>query len=410
MNTPDIKKKETIYTIYQAKNSRDGFNILFSSYNLCKKLGFDISFKNYEEVYQGVFPEGESLDYLYTKFNLDHPEDFHGHSLSVSDVIVLSEKGNEPREGKAFFVDSIGFKEISEFFLDSRTVYLKNAKAEIKADGSCCCIPFVYQDAGNDIKPLKGNIQDLKKGDFFMVSGIVCEAAFDSHQNFDEPDNPWIVYDADGNGWFSEDIDNFFTLGEDIDWITDHEKRIFILDDELCVQDKYHECVDGYLWATDFLVDRLKECLLDYLSSDMFKTLDNINFYPIWNQRTGDIEILSCYCVGGKRGEVRKEMYIDLHDEEKAVLSALMDNYCISQYGKSCFEFCNKEREDQGLAKLKDPNLFLAKDKAGEITLPLVLEKLPDKEKVTSLADMLADAKKRENLASEPVKSSHLGR
>ena len=56
--------------------------------------------------------EGQSLDDLYEKFNLRRPLDFLGHSLSVSDVIVVNREGQE----QAYYVDSFGFKEVPEFF------------------------------------------------------------------------------------------------------------------------------------------------------------------------------------------------------------------------------------------------------------------------------------------------------
>ena len=52
-----------------------------------------------------------TLEGIYEKFNLYRPEDFHGHSLSVSDVVVISRNGKR----QAFFVDTIGFKDIPGF-------------------------------------------------------------------------------------------------------------------------------------------------------------------------------------------------------------------------------------------------------------------------------------------------------
>ena len=51
------------------------------------------------------------LEELYVQFNLYHPADFKGHSLSVSDVVALKRDG----QACAFFVDRIGFKELPEF-------------------------------------------------------------------------------------------------------------------------------------------------------------------------------------------------------------------------------------------------------------------------------------------------------
>lgn len=55
---------------------------------------------------------GETLEDIYRRFNIDHPEDFKGHSLSVSDVVVLHGNGADT----AYYVDSIGFQELPGFF------------------------------------------------------------------------------------------------------------------------------------------------------------------------------------------------------------------------------------------------------------------------------------------------------
>ena len=72
---------------------------------------------NYNLVYVGELSEirggtqNEKLEALFEKFNIDHPEDFKGHSLSVSDLVVLHEDG----ENSAHFVDSYGFTDIPDF-------------------------------------------------------------------------------------------------------------------------------------------------------------------------------------------------------------------------------------------------------------------------------------------------------
>ena len=67
-------------------------------------------------VYAAELSPGETLEDIYTRFNTDHPEDFRGHSLSVSDVVVLHEKGSDT----AYYVDSIGFKEVPDFLGGAR--------------------------------------------------------------------------------------------------------------------------------------------------------------------------------------------------------------------------------------------------------------------------------------------------
>lgn len=66
---------------------------------------------NYELVYSAEPTTGTSLEDIYTRFNIDHPKDFKGHSLSVSDVVVLHQDGQDT----AHYVDSFGYKNVPEF-------------------------------------------------------------------------------------------------------------------------------------------------------------------------------------------------------------------------------------------------------------------------------------------------------
>ena len=66
---------------------------------------------NYNLIYAAELTPGTSLEDIYTRFNIDHPKDFKGHSLSVSDIVVLHQNG----EDTAHYVDSFGYKEVPEF-------------------------------------------------------------------------------------------------------------------------------------------------------------------------------------------------------------------------------------------------------------------------------------------------------
>ncbi len=77
-----------------------------------KKQGFSVEYDDYQMVYNDVLGENETLDSLYEKFNIGRPFDFTGHSLSVSDVVVLKQGG----EITAHYVDSFGYTELPEFF------------------------------------------------------------------------------------------------------------------------------------------------------------------------------------------------------------------------------------------------------------------------------------------------------
>lgn len=99
------------YGIYQITKGSPGEEYLFWGTDFVKKHGLEVSGQDYSLVYSGMAEPGETLDSLYEKFNLYRPEDFTGHSLSVSDVIVW----NDGKETKAYYVDSYGFKELPDF-------------------------------------------------------------------------------------------------------------------------------------------------------------------------------------------------------------------------------------------------------------------------------------------------------
>lgn len=100
------------YKIYQLKNNPENHAIRFEGYTLAEKHGEPAKPENYDLVYTGSLDEFEDenkLEAIYTKFNLDRPEDFRGHSLSVSDIIVINNEAN--------YVDSYGFVDVSDKFL-----------------------------------------------------------------------------------------------------------------------------------------------------------------------------------------------------------------------------------------------------------------------------------------------------
>ena len=100
------------YAIYQIKDDSKGREYLFMGTEYLKKQGISAEYDDYQMVYSDVLAENETLDSLYEKFNIRRPLDFMGHSLSVSDVVVLKKNG----EISAHYVDSFGYAELPEFF------------------------------------------------------------------------------------------------------------------------------------------------------------------------------------------------------------------------------------------------------------------------------------------------------
>ena len=101
--------------------------------------GLDVTPDAYSTVYEGSLDGAESgksaqevLDGLFEQFNIAHPEDFRGHSLSVSDVVVLQENGVE----KAYYVDSLGFKEVPQFLQQEMQVEHTSSREENRPEAA----------------------------------------------------------------------------------------------------------------------------------------------------------------------------------------------------------------------------------------------------------------------------------
>lgn len=102
---------ENRYGIYQIIDGSPGREYEFMDLNFIERHGYQVKKEDYELIYSDKMLYGDTLDSLYEKFNIAHPEDYTGHSLSVSDIVVLNENGKV----KAYFVDSISFRELPDF-------------------------------------------------------------------------------------------------------------------------------------------------------------------------------------------------------------------------------------------------------------------------------------------------------
>ena len=104
------------FSIYQLKNSDETRDLRFEPYDRLQATGNVVDKANYELVYSAELTPGTSLEDIYTRFNIDHPKDFKGHSLSVSDVVVLHQNGQDT----AHYVDSFGYKSVPEFLQEQK--------------------------------------------------------------------------------------------------------------------------------------------------------------------------------------------------------------------------------------------------------------------------------------------------
>ena len=111
-----VTPEKDTFSIYQLKQGDETRDFRFEPYDRLQAAGNTVDKANYELVYSAELTPGTSLEDIYTRFNIDHPKDFKGHSLSVSDVVVLHQNGQDT----AHYVDSFGYKEVPEFLQEQR--------------------------------------------------------------------------------------------------------------------------------------------------------------------------------------------------------------------------------------------------------------------------------------------------
>ena len=104
------------FSIYQLKPGDATRDYRFEPLDAIRNNGHSVKPENYELVYTSPLTEKDSLESIYTRFNIDHPADFKGHSLSVSDIVVLHQDGKDT----AHYCDRFGFSQVPEFLQPER--------------------------------------------------------------------------------------------------------------------------------------------------------------------------------------------------------------------------------------------------------------------------------------------------
>ena len=99
------------FSIYQLKGGSETLDYRFEPLDSIHRNGLSVKPGNYELVYTAPLTEKDNLESIYTRFNVDRPADFTGHSLSVSDIVVLHQDGKDT----AHYCDRAGFSEVPEF-------------------------------------------------------------------------------------------------------------------------------------------------------------------------------------------------------------------------------------------------------------------------------------------------------
>ncbi len=165
----DVEKAQGKFQIYQLPGGDKYHGVRFEGLDRLKAEGVQLNKDDYELVYEGLVGEfrgNATLEGIFTQFNTNHPEDFRGHSLSVSDVIVISVDDKDT----AYYCDSFGFTEMPEFFLEKERTQEKSAPSV--ADLEVGDI-IMYDGARREIEEISADRIKMKDLDAPDYGGIL---------------------------------------------------------------------------------------------------------------------------------------------------------------------------------------------------------------------------------------------
>ena len=174
---------EDRFGIYQLKDTEEARDIHFMGMDYLESKGIAVTKENYDLIYTAPLEEGTSLEDIYTRFNIAHPADFRGHSLSVSDVVVLHQNG----ENTSHYVDSFGYREVPEFTKELMAEHTKEQTSVI--DETTEILSEIAQEHADDEPDRENEVFLVNYNEWREVSTL------DFEQNYFAIDDPY----ADGD-------------------------------------------------------------------------------------------------------------------------------------------------------------------------------------------------------------------
>ena len=130
---------EERYALYQLNTESKDVPYEFMGMDFVKDHGMEVTAADYKCVYSGILHDSVSLDELYSIFNQNHPADFKGHSMSVSDVVIVNRDGDM----KAYYVDSFGFADLPDFVRQRQEMLgIESPESHLDVGEKSSCISF----------------------------------------------------------------------------------------------------------------------------------------------------------------------------------------------------------------------------------------------------------------------------
>ena len=194
IDTDDLREAvgqpEAAFSIYQLKDGDQTLDYRFEPLDSIHRNGLSVNPANYELVYHAPLTPGEGLEDIYTRFNIDRPADFTGHSLSVSDIVVLHEDGQDT----AHYCDRVGFTQVPEFLSPVREKEAALPTPDERETGETVRTPrgsFYVTDMTREQMEAAGyGLHHASEDGKFLIMGNGTRAFAISAEQVKEKDNP----------------------------------------------------------------------------------------------------------------------------------------------------------------------------------------------------------------------------
>ena len=148
------------YTIYQIREGSPAGVFEFMGMDYIRQKGMEIRQEDYQEVYVGALVPGTTLEDLFIQFNGPKmPEEFTGHSLSVSDIVVVHKDG----EDHAYYVDRFGYEEVPEFLAPVQVQEKATHEMTAETESKQAVVEKSEETRTGDINPEKADVAPKKK-------------------------------------------------------------------------------------------------------------------------------------------------------------------------------------------------------------------------------------------------------
>lgn len=322
---PEQNKEEQLlfgnedqFGIYQLKRNEALRDYRFESTDRLKIAGLEVDKWNYELNYVGKMEENTTLDDVYMKFNVDRPEDFTGHSLSVGDIVLLHQNG----ENTAQFVDSFGFTEIKDFLekenslenaVNQEPEYFMESDTERSYKIADRYISIHEVDEGFDYTIYDENYKELDGGVYYNPDIPLDKALNDIVEDLKEPS-----FNAQTEQYYHTEVQGNIRMSDTLVPVDyDELEEKVELANQIQSEIKEKGVVEAFKEKTKELFHEIKGQTPEEIEQTIYAHVQSqINYYAL-NATIVDVAVTGSRCRGIEQKQSDLDVVVELQGNER---------------------------------------------------------------------------------------------